>query len=171
MASFSAKREAVAKELERLKSTWVNPQMLEQAETERVLGKAIEREYSLAQLLSRPDVRYDKLMTLTTKEGRAVSETKLMNEAQIEQVDIALKYSGYIDRQKEEIARTLANETMVIPSDLDYDAVSGLSFEIRQKLKVSRPMTLGQMGRISGVTPAAVSLLLIYLKRKYGSKH
>lgn len=170
-ARFSAKREAVAKELERLKSTWVNPQMLEQAETERVLGKAIEREYSLAQLLSRPDVRYDKLMTLTTKEGRAVSETKLMNEAQIEQVDIALKYSGYIDRQKEEIARTLANETMAIPSDLDYDAVSGLSFEIRQKLKVSRPMTLGQMGRISGVTPAAVSLLLIYLKRKYGSKH
>ena len=100
-----------------------------------------------------------------------MSETKLMNEAQIEQVDIALKYSGYIDRQKEEIARTLANETMAIPSDLDYDAVSGLSFEIRQKLKVSRPMTLGQMGRISGVTPAAVSLLLIYLKRKYGSKH
>ena len=157
--------------MERLKSAWVNPQMLEQAETERVLGKAIEREYSLAQLLSRPDVRYDKLMTLTTKEGRAVSETKLTNEAQIEQVDIALKYSGYIDRQKEEIARTLANETMVIPSDLDYDAVSGLSFEIRQKLKVARPMTLGQMGRISGVTPAAVSLLLIYLKRKYGSKH
>ena len=145
--------------------------MLEQAETERVLGKAIEREYSLAQLLSRPDVRYDKLMTLTTKEGRAVSETKLKNEAQIEQVDIALKYSGYMDRQKEEIARTLANETMGIPSELDYDAVSGLSFEIRQKLKVSRPMTLGQMGRISGVTPAAVSLLLIYLKRKYGSKH
>mgnify|MGYP002762313823 FL=1 len=145
--------------------------MLEQAETERVLGKAIEREYSLAQLLSRPDVRYDKLMTLTTKEGRAVSETKLTNEAQIEQVDIALKYSGYIDRQKEEIARTLANEAMAIPSDLDYDAVSGLSFEIRQKLKVARPMTLGQMGRISGVTPAAVSLLLIYLKRKYGSKH
>ena len=145
--------------------------MLEQAETERVLGKAIEREYSLAQLLSRPDVRYDKLMTLTTKEGRAVSETKLTNEAQIEQVDIALKYSGYIDRQKEEIARTLANETMAIPSDLDYDAVSGLSFEIRQKLKDARPMTLGQMGRISGVTPAAVSLLLIYLKRKYGSKH
>ncbi len=165
---FEKKREAVAKELERLKSTWVNPLMLEREESERVLGKAIEREYSLAQLLSRPNVEYGCLMSLKDKNDEMVSRETLTDAAQIEQVDIALKYSGYIERQKDEIARTLANETLVMPADLDYDAVTGLSFEVRQKLKKARPATLGQAGRISGVTPAAISLLLIYLKRKHG---
>ncbi len=165
---FEKKREAVARELERLKSTWVNPLMLEKDESERVLGKTIEREYSLAQLLSRPNVEYGCLMSLKDKNGEMVSRETLTDEAQIEQVDIALKYSGYIERQKDEIARTLANETLVMPVDLDYDAVTGLSFEVRQKLKKARPATLGQAGRISGVTPAAISLLLIYLKRKHG---
>ncbi len=167
-AQFEKKREAVAKELERLKSTWVNPLMLDKAESERVLGKTIEREYSLAQLLSRPNVEYGCLMSLKNKDGEMVSRETLTDAAQIEQVDIALKYSGYIERQKDEIARTLANETLVMPEDLDYDAVTGLSFEVRQKLKKARPVTLGQAGRISGVTPAAISLLLIYLKRKHG---
>ncbi len=165
---FEKKRESVAKELERLKSTWVNPVMLDKAESERVLGKTIEREYSLAQLLSRPNVEYGRLMSLRGKNGEMVSRETLSDDAQIEQVDIALKYSGYIERQKDEIARTLANETLVMPADLDYDAVTGLSFEVRQKLKKARPTTLGQAGRISGVTPAAISLLLIYLKRKHG---
>ena len=165
---FEKKRELVAKELERLRTTWVNPQMLDAAESERVLGKNIEREYSLAQLLSRPNVNYDCLMSLRDKNGEIVSRETLTDKAQIEQVDIALKYSGYIERQKDEIARTLANETLVMPEDLDYDAVTGLSFEVRQKLKKARPATLGQAGRISGVTPAAISLLLIYLKRKHG---
>ncbi len=169
-ARFVKKREAVAKELERLKSTWVNPLMLEKEESERVLGKTIEREYSLAQLLSRPNVEYGCLMSLKDKNGEMVSRETLTDEAQIEQVDIALKYSGYIERQKDEIARTLANETLVMPEDLDYDAVTGLSFEVRQKLKKARPATLGQAGRISGVTPAAISLLLIYLKRKHGAR-
>ncbi len=165
---FEKKREAVARELERLKSTWVNPLMLAKGDSERVLGKTIEREYSLAQLLSRPNVEYGCLMSLKDKNGEMVSRETLTDEAQIEQVDIALKYSGYIERQKDEIARTLANETLVMPADLDYDAVTGLSFEVRQKLKKAHPATLGQAGRISGVTPAAISLLLIYLKRKHG---
>ena len=167
-ARYEQKRESVARELERLKSTWVNPQMLETAELERVLGKPIEREYSLAQLLSRPNVKYNNLMSLRDKTGELVSRETLNDVAQIEQVDISLKYSGYIERQKDEIARTLSNEMLTIPENFDYDAVTGLSFEVRQKLKNAMPSTLGQAGRISGVTPAAVSLLLIYLKRKLG---
>ena len=142
--------------------------MLETAELERVLGKPIEREYSLAQLLSRPNVKYNNLMSLRDKTGELVSRETLNDVAQIEQVDISLKYSGYIERQKDEIARTLSNEMLTIPENFDYDAVTGLSFEVRQKLKNAMPSTLGQAGRISGVTPAAVSLLLIYLKRKLG---
>lgn len=165
---FERKRETVTRELERLKSTWVNPSIIEKAEAERVLGKMIEREYSLAQLLARPDVTYERLMTLTKANQERVSQKSLTDAAEIEQVDIAMKYSGYIERQKDEIARTLANETLILPDDLDYDAVMGLSFEVRQKLKTAKPATLGQAGRISGVTPAAISLLLIYLKRKHG---
>ena len=84
----------------------------------------------------------------------------------MEQAEIDVKYSGYIERQRDEIAKQTANETLAIPADLDYDAVSGLSFEVRQKLKAARPETLGQASRISGVTPAAVTLLLIHLKRR-----
>lgn len=165
-ARYARKHEAVQREIERLKSTWVNPLIVSQVECERVLGKKIEREYSLAQLLSRPNTVYEELMTLKKSDGSLVSDQKLRDAAQIEQVDIAMKYSGYIERQKSEIAKTTANEELRIPSDIDYDTVGGLSFEVRQKLKAMRPETLGQAGRISGVTPAAVSLLLIHLKRR-----
>ena len=116
-------------------------------------------------------VRMDVRKTETLKQsGEMVSETPLTDESQIEQIEIALKYKGYIERQKEEVQKTLAHEEMVLPSDLDYDKVIGLSFEVRQKLKAVRPETLGQASRISGVTPAAVSLLLVYLKRlKWGN--
>lgn len=163
---YARKHEAVQREIERLKSTWVNPMIVSQADCERVLGKKIEREYSLAQLLSRPNTFYEELMTLKKADGSLVSDQKLGDAAQVEQVDIAMKYSGYIERQKSEIAKTTANEELRIPSDIDYDTVGGLSFEVRQKLKAMRPETLGQAGRISGVTPAAVSLLLIHLKRR-----
>lgn len=163
---YARKHEAVQREIERLKSTWVNPMIVSQADCERVLGKKIEREYSLAQLLSRPNTVYEELMTLKKADGSLVSDQKLGDAAQVEQVDIAMKYSGYIERQKSEIAKTTANEELRIPSDIDYDTVGGLSFEVRQKLKAMRPETLGQAGRISGVTPAAVSLLLIHLKRR-----
>lgn len=162
---YMRKKEAVEKELSRLKATWVNPKVIEAAEAERVLGTGIEREYNLAALLSRPNVSYYTLMSLKKNSGELVSEEPLTDEAQIEQIEIALKYKGYIERQKEEVQKTLAHEEMVLPSDLDYDKVIGLSFEVRQKLKAVRPETLGQASRISGVTPAAVSLLLVYLKR------
>lgn len=165
-ARYARKHEAVQREIERLKSTWVNPMIVSQADCERVLGKKIEREYSLAQLLSRPNTVYEELMTLKKADGSLVSDKKLGDAAQVEQVDIAMKYNGYIERQKSEIAKTTANEELRIPSDIDYDTVGGLSFEVRQKLKAMRPETLGQAGRISGVTPAAVSLLLIHLKRR-----
>ncbi|WP_440270434.1 tRNA uridine-5-carboxymethylaminomethyl(34) synthesis enzyme MnmG [Duodenibacillus massiliensis] len=165
-ARYARKHEAVQREIERLKSTWVNPMIVSQADCERVLGKKIEREYSLAQLLSRPNTVYEELMTLKKADGSLISDQKLGDAAQVEQVDIAMKYSGYIERQKSEIAKTTANEELRIPSDIDYDTVGGLSFEVRQKLKAMRPETLGQAGRISGVTPAAVSLLLIHLKRR-----
>lgn len=167
---YMRKKEAVETELSRLKTTWVNPKVIEAAEAERVLGTGIEREYNLAALLSRPNVSYGTLMSLKKQSGEMVSETPLTDESQIEQIEIALKYQGYIERQKEEVQKTLAHEEMVLPSDLDYDKVIGLSFEVRQKLKAVRPETLGQASRISGVTPAAVSLLLVYLKRlKWGN--
>lgn len=169
--AFSRKQEAVERELQRLNSTWVNPQVLQQAEAQRVLGTSIEREYNLAALLSRPGVSYSNLMTLMRADGQKVSPSHLKNAAEIEQVEIATKYKGYIERQKEEVQRTLAHETMRIPDDVDYNQVVGLSFEVRQKLQAIRPETLGQAARISGVTPAAISLLLVHIKRmKWGKK-
>ena len=167
---YMRKKEAVETELSRLKTTWVNPKVIEAAEAERVLGTGIEREYNLAALLSRPNISYGTLISLKKQSGEMVCETPLTDESQIEQIEIALKYKGYIERQKEEVKKTLAHEETVLPSDLDYDKVIGLSFEVRQKLKAVRPETLGQASRISGVTPAAVSLLLVYLKRlKWGN--
>ncbi|WP_198970598.1 tRNA uridine-5-carboxymethylaminomethyl(34) synthesis enzyme MnmG [Xylophilus sp. ASV27] len=168
--AFSRKRDAVSRETERLKSTWVNPRNLPASESERVLGKAIEHEYNLADLLRRPDVSYAALMSLDG--GRYatgdVSRETLgeASEAVIEQIEIAAKYSGYIDRQKDEVERAAHYENLRLPADLDYLQVSALSFEVRQKLQKHRPETLGQASRISGVTPAAVSLLLIHLKKR-----
>lgn len=170
-ARFCNKKESVERELQRLKSTWVNPSLLKAGEADRVLGTSIEREYNLSALLSRPGVKYDDLMTLAKTDDSLVSPEHLTDPMQIEQVEIALKYQGYIERQKEEVEKTRAHETMRIPEDIDYDKVVGLSFEVRQKLKQIRPETLGQAGRISGVTPAAISLLLIHLKRlKWGKE-
>lgn len=156
---FEEKREAIAREQERLKSLWVNPKLLPQEDAERVLGKGIEREYSLLDLLRRPDVSYASLMTLPGA-GEGVKDLKVA-----EQVEIQAKYQGYIVRQREEVARHLHFETMVLPLGLDYCGVHGLSIEVQQKLNQHRPETLGQAGRISGVTPASISVLLVYLKR------
>jgi tRNA uridine 5-carboxymethylaminomethyl modification enzyme len=158
-SAFEDKRERVAKELERLKSTWVNPRILEQAEAERILGKNIEREYSLYELLRRPDVSYASIMTMKIA-GDGVKDAKVA-----EQVETQAKYQGYIERQTEEIARQAENETLKLPMAMDYSAVRGLSTEAWQKLNKHRPETLGQAARISGITPAAISLLLVHLKR------
>ncbi|MEW5942736.1 MAG: tRNA uridine-5-carboxymethylaminomethyl(34) synthesis enzyme MnmG [Pseudomonadota bacterium] len=156
---FERKREAIAREQERLKSTWINPRLLAAEDAERVLGQQIEREYSLLDLLRRPQVRYRELMTLPGA-GAPVADSQVA-----EQVEIQAKYQGYIERQQEEIARHRHYETMRLPQDIDYAAVHGLSMEVRQKLAKHLPETLGQAARISGVTPAAISLLLVYLKR------
>jgi tRNA uridine 5-carboxymethylaminomethyl modification enzyme len=158
---FARKRDAVAAELERLGSTYVNPNVVATHDAERVLGQPIEREYTLAELLRRPGVTYGSLMTLADAGAAAVEP------AVAEQVEIATKYSGYIDRQRAEIARHRMQEEQPLPMDLDYRTVRGLSTEVQQKLNLHRPETLGQAGRISGVTPAAVSLLLVHLKRGF----
>jgi tRNA uridine 5-carboxymethylaminomethyl modification enzyme len=164
--AFNRKRDAVARELERLKSTWVNPRMVSPEEAVRVLGKAIEREYTLTDLLRRPGVTYPALLTLRTVDGEPVVGAAVSGDPVVaEQVEIAVKYAGYIARQQEEVARHESHETTRIPAAIDYDQVRGLSVEVRHKLKHQRPETVGQASRISGVTPAAISLLLVHLKR------
>ncbi len=161
---FEEKREAVARELERLKSTWVSPRLIDNTEAERVVGKALEREYSLADLLRRPNVSYKNLMTLQAMDGRQFNHPGL-GMAVAEQVEIQIKYAGYIDRQAKEVERHEHYENLRLPDDIDYLAVGALSMEVRQKLHKHRPQTLGQASRIAGVTPAAISLLLVHLKK------
>ncbi|MFH1495163.1 MAG: tRNA uridine-5-carboxymethylaminomethyl(34) synthesis enzyme MnmG [Pseudomonadota bacterium] len=161
-AHFSVKRDAVAQEKERLKNTWVNPRMVDLASAERVLGQAMEREYSLLDLLRRPQVSYQSLLTLPGA-GTGVGDSQVA-----EQVEIQAKYQGYIERQQEEIERHHHYEALRLSTDMDYSKVHGLSIEVKQKLAQHKPETLGQAARISGVTPAAISLLLVYLKRKQG---
>jgi len=160
-AAFDRKREAVAVEQERLKSIWVNPNVLDQADAERVLGKGIEREYTLHELLRRPDVSYAGLMTLPCA-GEGVLDNQVS-----EQVEIQAKYQGYITRQKDEISRQENYENTLLPEKMDYRLVRGLSVEAQQKLNLHQPETMGQAARISGMTPAAVSLLLVHLKRGF----
>ncbi|AVS72700.1 tRNA uridine-5-carboxymethylaminomethyl(34) synthesis enzyme MnmG [Paracidovorax cattleyae] len=167
--AFSRKRDAVARETERLKSTWVNPRNLPAEESVRVLGKAIEHEYNLFDLLRRPDVTYEALTGMDGGKyaSAAVSRETLgeLSVPVIEQVEIEAKYAGYIDRQKDEVQRASRYENLQLPQELDYMQVAALSIEVRQKLQKHRPETLGQASRISGVTPAAVSLLLVHLKK------
>jgi tRNA uridine 5-carboxymethylaminomethyl modification enzyme len=167
--AFNRKRDAVSRETQRLKAVWVSPRNLPAAESERVLGKAIDHEYNLGDLLRRPDVSYAALMSL---DAGAYVNTDISREALgelfepvVEQIEIAAKYSGYIDRQKDEVERAAHYENLKLPSDLDYMQVAALSIEVRQKLDKHRPETLGLASRISGVTPAAISLLLVHLKK------
>lgn len=159
--AFCRKRDAVAREIERLKSTWIDPRVIERAEAERVLGQPLEREATLADLLRRPGVSYEGLMTLPGASVDAVDAVIA------EQVEVATKYAGYIERQREEIARMAAQEEQKLPRDLDYRGVRGLSVEVQQKLNQHRPETIGQAARISGITPAAISLLLVHLRRGF----
>ena len=173
-AAFNRKRDAVARTAETLKRCWVNPSLLAAADAERLLGKAIEHEYNLADLLRRPGVDFDGVSavagaagvhlpvsreTLTADLGATLAATV------VEQVEIATKYAGYIGKQTDDVARAAHFEHLKLPSDLDYAQVKALSFEVRQKLGRHRPETLGQASRLSGVTPAAISLLLVHLKK------
>ena len=160
--AYARKRDAVSRETERLKSIWISPRNLPEGESERVLGKAIEREYNLADLLRRPDVNYAALMSLA--DGRYVSDA-VLEPVEIEQIEISAKYSGYIDRQHDEVQRAAHFEKLKLPSDLDYTLVHALSFEVRQKLQRHKPETLGIASRLSGMTPAAISLLMVHLRK------
>jgi tRNA uridine 5-carboxymethylaminomethyl modification enzyme len=158
-ARFCAKREAIGRESERLKSTWVNPNILSADAATAVLGKPIEREYALFDLLRRPELDYARLSQLPGF-GDAMSDRQV-----VEQVEISAKYQGYIDRQQEEVARQAAYENLRLPESIDYREVGGLSKEVQQKLQQHRPQTIGQASRLQGLTPAAISILLIHLKR------
>ena len=161
--AFCKKREAIAREQERLKSTWVQTSNLSADEATRVLGKPIEHEYSLYELLRRPDVSYATLMSMQVSETTV--DAGLTSPLVIEQVEIQAKYQGYIDRQLEEVAKSLSNEETRFPPDMDYKHIGGLSTEILQKLIRHKPETIGQASRIQGMTPAAISILLVHLKR------
>ena len=164
--AFEKKREAVALELERLRSTWVNPRIIAEAEAERVIGQQIEREYSLADLLCRPGIAYQTLMGLVGVDGQPLAGPGVPEVAVQEQVEIQLKYAGYIERQAKEVERHESLENLKLPEAFDYLDIAALSVEVRQKLHAQRPETLGQASRISGVTPAAISLLLVHLKKR-----
>ena len=177
---FSRKQEAVSRETERLRSLWVSPKNLAALEAERVLGKALEHEYSLVDLLRRPEVGYADLMAMAggrfanpdlpvaagQGDGLVVALAQdVFVQSVVEQVEIAIKYAGYIDRQKEDVGRAAHYENLRLPETLDYMQVSALSIEARQRLNKQRPETLGQASRMSGITPATISLLLIHLKK------
>ncbi|AOB33258.1 tRNA uridine 5-carboxymethylaminomethyl modification protein [Bordetella sp. H567] len=169
--AFERKRDSVEQEVQRLRSTWVTPRNLPAEVAENLLGQQIEREYSLSDLLKRPSVTYRALMQATLPDGTLLAGPGLAPDDAAQQVEIQVKYAGYIARQQDEVQKHMAHEAQRLPDDLDYDAVLSLSFEVRQKLKAHRPETIGQAARISGVTPAAISLLLIHLKRlHYGSR-
>ena len=193
-AAFNRKRDAVSRETERLRAQWVRPATLPALDAERLVGKALEREYSLADLLRRPAVHFDEVAEVsaiahqiqaslnadkvTAGQGTVSRETvvvsraalqaelgKNLADAVIEQVEISIKYAGYINKQNDEVERSAHYENLQLPAELDYQQVQALSFEVRHKLSKHRPETLGQASRISGVTPAAISLLLIHLKK------
>ena len=175
-AAFNRKRDAVSRETERLKSTWVHPGTLPAADAERLLGRALEHEHSLADLLRRPGIGFDavaEIASLAHPDVEAVSRGTLIAElgaslgtAVVEQLEVATKYAGYINKQVEEVERASHFEGLALPDEMDYAQVTALSHEVREKLSRHRPQTLGQASRIAGVTPAAISLLLVHLKKR-----
>jgi len=161
--AFQERRDTITREVGRLESTYIQPESPEAAELNQKIPSPLTREYSLADLLRRPELEYRDVATLA--EGPGVIPEHAAN-----QVATQIKYAGYIDRQADEIARLRRQESLPIPENLDYSAVRGLSNEIQQKLSAAQPSTLARAGRISGVTPAALSLLLVHLKRQAGNQ-
>jgi tRNA uridine 5-carboxymethylaminomethyl modification enzyme len=159
-AAFSSKRDAVERERRRLATTWVGPRALPEPVQRDILGQLLERDYTLEELLRRPGVSYRSLCRLDPVHA------ELSDPAAAEQVEVQTKYQGYIERQRTEVERQRAHDDTPLPADIDYGTVRGLSVEVRQKLELHRPETLGQAARISGITPAAISLLLVHLKRR-----
>jgi len=166
--AFCRKRDLVSRETQRLRSVWVSPRHVSDEEATRLTGGPIDHEYSLADLLRRPQLNYRALMGLKGRDGEDLAGPAVVDPAVAEQVEIQIKYEGYIARQELEVSRHAHAENLRLPTDLDYALVRGLSIEVAQKLNLHRPQTLGQASRISGVTPAAISLLWVHLKRGLG---
>jgi tRNA uridine 5-carboxymethylaminomethyl modification enzyme len=162
--AFNRKRDATGRVVDRLRRLWVSARSVPEEDSSRLFDRPLERDYAAADLLKRPGVLMQDIRRWINPEEAAELSAEL--DAQVtEQVEIQVKYAGYIARQRDEVARQQSHETTRIPVDLDYEAVRGLSIEVRQKLQAQRPETVGQAARISGVTPAAISLLLVHLKR------
>ncbi|RLW68791.1 MAG: hypothetical protein B6D71_12640 [gamma proteobacterium symbiont of Stewartia floridana] len=157
---FCRKRENIEREQQRLKELWLRPTDVDTEQAENILGGSLSKEASAHNLLARPNVSYRQLMTIA-RLGPGLQEPQ-----EVEQLEVQAKYAGYIARQQGEIDKQRANESVLLPEDLDYTNVRGLSSEVREKFQRHRPETLGQAGRIPGVTPAAISLLLIHLKKR-----
>ncbi|WP_429110959.1 tRNA uridine-5-carboxymethylaminomethyl(34) synthesis enzyme MnmG [Aeromonas veronii] len=158
-SKFNAKMEQVELERQRMRSTWIHPQHPSLEAVNSLVNTPLTREQSLEELLRRPEVTYDALMAI---EGVGPSVT---DPAAAEQVEIQIKYAGYIERQHDEVEKQLRNENTLLPLDLDYRDVNGLSNEVKAKLNDAKPQTIGQASRISGITPAAISILLVHLKK------
>ena len=161
--AYCEKREAVGRETARLKATWAHPAKVASSDAVRVLGQEMEHEYSLFDLLRRPNISHEDLMSL------GVGEPPALDAAVTEQVEIAAKYQGYIDRQQDEVANSRAHEETRLPDEIDYLNVHGLSKEVQLKLNQHKPETVGQAARIQGITPAAISLLLVHVKRGFAA--
>lgn len=164
--AFCIKQEQIATEKERLKSTWINPAIVSRETLDEALGQGIEREYSLYDLLRRPEVNYKKLGLLKNTEAKAILEIDEIPADIQQQVEIEVKYAGYVKRQQKEVEKQAALDAELIPDDIDYANIAGLSNEVVEKLQQVRPTNIGQARRISGVTPAAISLLLVFLKKQ-----
>ena len=158
--AFSTKREAIEKEQQRLKATWLRPGSVPDDVAQRVVGSTLKKEANLMDLLRRPEVSYDSLLSLPGA-GQAIADPKVA-----EQIEVQAKYHGYIERQQGEIEKRKKNESTKLSETLDYTLIKGLSNEVAQKLNEHKPSTIGQASRISGITPAAVSILLVYLKKR-----
>jgi tRNA uridine 5-carboxymethylaminomethyl modification enzyme len=159
-AAFERKRETIEKGAERLSGAWLQPSRIPVEKQQVAFGAELSREHSLLDLLRRPDVTYAALREWMPE------DTPEPGTAEAEQIEIAAKYSGYVERQKDEVARQRGQDCVALPDDIDYSSVRGLSKEVQQRLAQHRPQTVGQASRVQGVTPAAISLLLVHLKRR-----
>ena len=173
--AFSRKRDLVSRETERMRTSWVRPASLPQYAAEQWLGKAIEHESNLAALLRRPGIGFDSVVALAAAAGIEGTRSRValhrevgsdLADSAIEQIEISAQYAGYIGKQNEDVARTRRFDMMALPDDVDYSKVAALSYEARQKLAAQRPRTVGQASRMSGITPATISLLMVYLRRR-----
>jgi tRNA uridine 5-carboxymethylaminomethyl modification enzyme len=162
---FNRKRDAIDAELARLRTVWIQPETEKAFKINEMIEKPISREYSLADLLARPEVRYENLLNAISEKERHGTEGPEIARQINEQVEIHIKYQGYIDRQEEDIKKLKRQDNTILPQDFDYSQMQGLSNELKQKLLKARPETIARATRIPGMTPAAISLLLIYLKK------